>query len=116
MIKIIPMPASIPLITAVGIKLTILPAFKRPNSICSIPANNKAETNISNEPRDATEARIVAVSPAAGPLTLSVEPLNKVTTNPPIIPDNIPANKGALQAKAIPKQSGSATKKLQYLL
>ena len=53
----------------------------------------------------------ITVSPAAGPLTLSGEPLVKATTVPPIIPEIIPENKGAPDASAIPKQSGSATKK-----
>jgi hypothetical protein len=50
------------------------------------------------------------VSPAAGPLTLSGEPLVKATTVPPTIPEIIPENNGAPEAKAIPKQSGNATK------
>jgi hypothetical protein len=51
------------------------------------------------------------VRPAAGPLTLSVEPLKMVTKIPPINPAKIPEKSGTLQAKAMPKHSGKATKK-----
>jgi hypothetical protein len=50
-------------------------------------------------------------SPAAGPLTLNAEPLKIVTNMPPTIPERSPAKRGTLQAKAIPRQSGNATKK-----
>ena len=49
-------------------------------------------------------------NPAAGPETLSLDPLMKVTIIPPMTPDIIPAYKGAPDAKAMPKQSGKATK------
>ena len=48
-------------------------------------------------------------SAAEGPLTPNLEPLNEVTTIPPIIPETIPVNAGAPETSAIPKQSGSAT-------
>lgn len=48
--------------------------------------------------------------PAAGPETASCEPLINETTIPPIIPDKSPAYKGAPEAKAIPRHSGSATR------
>jgi ATP-dependent DNA helicase RecG len=51
----------------------------------------------------------IAVKPAAGPVTLSCDPLNRPTTIPPTTPAIIPENRGAPDAKAIPKQSGSAT-------
>ena len=57
------------------------------------------------------EAATKVVKPAAGPDTASGEPLNSETTSPPIIPEISPAYKGAPEAKAIPKQSGSATRK-----
>jgi hypothetical protein len=51
----------------------------------------------------------ITVSPAAGPDTLSDEPLNEPTTIPPTTPAIIPANKGAPDANAIPKHKGIAT-------
>ena len=56
------------------------------------------------------EAATKVVKPAAGPETASGEPLMRATTSPPIMPDKSPAYRGAPEAKAIPKQSGSATR------
>lgn len=53
----------------------------------------------------------MAVSPAAGPDTEMLELLRNPITKPPIIPAIIPDNGGAPEANAMPKQSGSATKK-----
>jgi hypothetical protein len=53
----------------------------------------------------------MAVSPAAGPATLSSELLRDPMTIPPITPAIMPANSGAPLARAIPRHSGSATKK-----
>jgi hypothetical protein len=53
----------------------------------------------------------IEVNPAAGPLTLNDDPLNDPTTIPPIIPAIKPENKGAPDAKAIPKHKGKATRK-----
>jgi hypothetical protein len=94
-----------------GIKFPIPPAFKKPKSICSKPAKTTQAAKASKEPSVATELKTTAVKPAAGPLTLNGEPLKSVTTIPPIIPDNNPENKGALQARAMPMQRGRATKK-----
>jgi hypothetical protein len=55
-------------------------------------------------------AATIAVNPAAGPLTLNCEPLNEPITIPPIIPEISPLNRGALEAKAMPKHKGKATK------
>jgi len=52
----------------------------------------------------------IAVRPAAGPLTLNSDLLNSETMIPPIIPEIIPEETGAPDAREIPKQSGSATK------
>ena len=51
-----------------------------------------------------------AVRPAAGPLTLSEEPLSRPTTTPPTIPAMIPENNGAPEPSAMPRQSGRATR------
>jgi hypothetical protein len=52
----------------------------------------------------------MAVSPAAGPLTLSEDPLKKPTTKPPTIPEMRPAMGEAPDATAMPRQSGRATR------
>ena len=52
----------------------------------------------------------IAARPAAGPETLSEEPLNNPTTTPPITPAIIPANGAASDAIAIPMHSGRATR------
>gem|GEM_PF-6793170 len=49
--------------------------------------------------------------PAAGPLTLIAVPDNKPTTIPPTIPTTRLASRGAPDANATPRQSGSETKK-----
>lgn len=53
----------------------------------------------------------ITVKPAAGPETERGEPLNEPTTNPPTMPAIMPEKRGALLARAIPKHSGSATRK-----
>jgi len=57
------------------------------------------------------EAATTVVNPAPGPETPNCDPLTTETTMPPIMPDKIPAYKGAPDANAMPRQSGSATKK-----
>ena len=51
--------------------------------------------------------------PAAGPETAREAPLTKPVTIPPIMPASKPAYKGAPEANAMPRQSGSATKKTE---
>ena len=55
-------------------------------------------------------ASTIAVKPAAGPETLTCDWLKIPTTIPPMIPDTIADKSGAPLAKAIPRQSGSATR------
>jgi hypothetical protein len=62
-------------------------------------------------PNCVTANRTIAINPAAGPDTLTLELLNAPTRTPPIIPAIIPANGGAPLATAMPKQRGKATKK-----
>jgi hypothetical protein len=52
----------------------------------------------------------IAVKPAAGPDTLNLLPLKMVTKIPPIAPVIIPENNETLQAIAMPKHNGKATK------
>lgn len=56
------------------------------------------------------DERTIAASPAAGPLTLVLEPLRIPTTIPPIIPAIKPESSGAPDASAIPRHKGRATK------
>jgi hypothetical protein len=57
----------------------------------------------------------MAVSPAAGPDTLSDDLLRAPTNTPPIIPATTPEKTGAPDACAIPKHKGKATKKTTIL-
>jgi len=100
-----------PFITATGKKCPIDPARKRPSKICRIPAIITLNKKISNEPKSVMATSTIEVNPAAGPLTLNDDPLNDPTTIPPIIPAIKPENKGAPDAKAIPKHKGKATRK-----
>ena len=79
--------------------------------ICHTPQTTTDNKNTSKEGNCKIAAATIAVKPAAGPLTLKLEPLKLPITIPPIIPAIIPLNKGALDAKATPKQRGKATKK-----
>jgi hypothetical protein len=69
-----------------------------------------ARRNVSNVGNFRIAAPTMAVSPAAGPLTLNCEPLKEPMTMPPMMPAMMPLNNGALEARAIPRQRGSATK------
>jgi len=89
----------------------MLPAFTIDKSNCKTPDNTTAVRNNSKLPSVLIEERTMAVSPAAGPETLTCDWLKIPTTIPPRIPDTIPEKRGAPLAKAIARQSGRATKK-----
>src|SRR5688572_25293490 len=55
-------------------------------------------------------ADTIAVRPAAGPDTLSCDLLRAPMTIPPTIPAIRPLKRGAFEARATPRQSGSATR------
>jgi len=110
MIRITPIAVSNPLITLEGKKAAMKPAREIPRPICSNPPITTAVKKASKEPSWAICMATIAVKPAAGPETLECEPLNAPITKPPTIPASNPENSGAPDAKAIPKQSGSATK------
>ena len=57
-----------------------------------------------------TAAATMAVRPAAGPLTLSDEPLSDPMRMPPTMPAMMPEKSGALEPRATPRQSGRATR------
>ena len=104
------MAASMPLITAEGIKWVKPPSLKIPKSICKSPAIATDKKNISRAPNWVIAAAQMAVRPAAGPLTLNCDLLMSVTTRPPMIPANKPEYMGTPEANEIPRQSGKATK------
>ena len=80
------------------------------------PANTTAIKKASQEPPNVLiEVNTMTAKPAAGPLTPSGDPLATPTTIPPTIPAIMPANKGAPDARAIPKHNGTATKKTTML-
>lgn len=74
-----------------------------------------------SKPNSVIATNTIEISPAAGPLTPNLEPLNKVTTRPPMIPAIIPENgvikslprksSPGIEAWPIPKQRGKATRK-----
>lgn len=88
----------------------MLPALINPNISCITPARKTLSRNTWNEPSVAIAVKTMAVSPAAGPDTLMLELLIKPTIIPPITPAIMPANGGAFEASAIPRQRGNATK------
>ena len=53
----------------------------------------------------------MAVSPAAGPDTLTCDPLRPPNHEAPMMPASIPENNGAPDAMAMPRHRGNATKK-----
>lgn len=109
MISVIPIAASIPLMTAVGTYFAILLVFARPRSTWIAPAMITARRNSDNH-NFPILVTTIATSPAAGPDTLRGELLKNHTTIPPIIPAISPLISGVPLATAIPKQSGNATR------
>lgn len=86
------------------------PAFKMPKTIWITPANTTANRKILKAPSSVIAFNTITVSPAAGPDTEVCEPESAPITMPPTTPAMIPENKGAPEAKAIPKHSGKATR------
>ena len=93
--------------------MAIDPSFKTPSSTWKMPATITANKKTSNPPSEIMDAATIVVNPAAGPETANGDLLIIETTIPPMIPDKIPEYKGAPEAKAIPRQSGRATKKTE---
>ena len=105
-----PIAANIPLTTALGKKAAITPARKNPNKSCRQPASITASEKTAKPPRDSIPLETMTLKPAAGPEILSTEPLSAPITIPPVIPAIKPDDKGAPEARAIPKHNGNATK------
>ena len=104
------MAASNPLMTLEGKKAATNPARMAPSTSWITPASMTATRNASKDFSVAICANTTAARPAAGPLTLVCEPLSQATSNPPTTPLIRPAMSGAFEARAIPRQRGSATK------
>ena len=111
----IPIAANMPFITADGIKCVKPPKRKMPSSICKSPAMETARKNISIDPSSCIAAILMAVRPAAGPLTLNSDPLISEIISPPIIPAKSPEYTGVPDANEMPRQRGRATKKTVML-
>ena len=62
-------------------------------------------------PNSATDPATMTINPAAGPLIVKRDPLNKLTMIPPTMAVNNPMMEGKSDAFAIPKLKGSANKK-----
>src|ERR1700746_3585912 len=56
--------------------------------------------------------KTITASPAAGPLTLTWDPERTLTITPPIIPAITPEKRDAPDPNAMPRQRGSATRKV----
>jgi hypothetical protein len=91
----------------------MLPSFKTPRTTWNNPATITVSKKTLKSPKEIIEAATTVVKPAAGPDTASGEPLIKETTRPPMIPDRMPEYRGAPEARAIPMQSGKATRKTE---
>ncbi len=85
------MAVNIPLMTAEGIKCVKPPNRNIPINACNIPATATDRNKISMAPNSVIAAAQMAVSPAAGPLTLNSDLLIRETMIPPIIPASRPA-------------------------
>lgn len=110
MISVIPIAASIPLMTDVGTNFATLLALRTPKRICIAPAMISERRNV-GKPRFPIVVMTIATSPAAGPETLRGDLLKRPTRIPPRIPAISPLKRGAPLAIAIPRHSGTATKK-----
>ncbi len=80
-----------------------------------MPERTTANKKDSKDPKVFIDEATIIVRPAAGPLTLIWDPDKEPIITPPIMPAITPENKGAPDAKAIPKQRGNATKKTTKL-
>ena len=109
MISVIPIAASIPLITLVGTYFTILLALTSHNTTCNAPAMTSAKRKSVN-PSEAMALTTIATRPAAGHETLSDELLIAPTTIPHTMPAIRPLIRGAQLAIEMPRHRGMATR------
>ncbi len=100
-----------PLMTLPGTSEIKRPARSRPRPHCIRPASTSAVRKALKLPSVSIEATTIVTRPAAGPLTAKRDGLSAVTSSPPSTPVSRPANGGSPLACAMPRQSGSATRK-----
>ncbi|NYH19067.1 hypothetical protein GGD41_006295 [Paraburkholderia bryophila] len=100
-----------PLITGDGTYAANRPALSMPKPNWIAPDSSTASRNAEKLPSCAIPSMTITTRPAAGPLTLRREPLSTATTRPPTMPETSPANGSTPDAFAMPRQSGSATRK-----
>ena len=114
-IMINPIAASIPWTADKGKKSISFPSLKTPKRIWTKPAITIAPSAkcqpCSPPPNSVTAPATMTINPAAGPLIVNRDPLNKLTTIPPIMAVNKPMMGGKSEALAIPKLKGKANKK-----
>ena len=110
MIMVMPMAASMPLITDDGTSAAYFPVRQTPKRNWMAPAKITALRKRSIDPRRSISMRTMEISPAAGPDTESGERLTSGTMMPPTIPATIPVIGGTPLAMAMPRHSGNATR------
>lgn len=106
---VIPMPASMACTTTGEIARAARATRLSPNRTCTAPAATVMK-QVTPQPKSETRPATTTVSPAAGPLTCSGDPPRAPTTIPPTMAAIRPASTGALDAIAMPSDSGSATR------
>ena len=105
-----PMPASMACTTTGEMASAARAIRLRPSPICTRPAATVIAV-VTFQPKVAMSSATTTVRPAAGPLTSSGDPPIRPPTMPPMTPAMRPAMSGAPDASAIPRDSGSATRK-----
>ena len=106
---VMPIPASMACTTIGEMASAARPTRLIPNKICNSPAQTVMK-QVTAQPNSATRPATITVRPAAGPLTCSGEPPRAPATTPPTIAAIRPASTGALDAIAMPNDSGRATR------
>lgn len=106
---VMPMPASMACTTTGEMASAARATRLRPNRICRMPAPT-VMAQVTAQPNSAISPATMTVRPAAGPLTCSGEPPSAPATMPPTMAAMMPARMGALDATAMPSDSGSATR------
>src|SRR4029077_9269941 len=87
-----------------------MPSFSTPKASCRTPDNTTATRKPLYDPISRVDVSTMTASPAAGPLTLTCDAEVTLTTIPPTMPAMTPENREAPDPKAIPRQSGRATR------
>ena len=108
---VMPIAASMPLMTDDGTSDDRRPARTTPITNCIAPASITAVKNSGSPPSFDTSKRTMDVSPAAGPQTDNGARETSGTTSPPTMPATSPETGGTPEAIAMPRHRGNATRK-----